>query len=78
MGLYEEQGTGLCLTVLPEREQRPLFVLHQFGRQLHRQPDDQHPQRGVQQEVHQVPFRQEGENHSETEGVIVVGRFMGV
>lgn len=56
MGLHEEEGTCLCLTVLPEREQRPLLVLHQSGRQLHRQPDDQHPQRGVQQEVHQVPF----------------------
>lgn len=43
------------LTILPKREQRPLLVLHQFRCQLDRQPDDQHPQCGIEQEVHQVP-----------------------
>lgn len=49
------------LTVLPKREQRPLLVLHQFGCQLDCQPDDQHPQRGIQQEVHQVPAESVGQ-----------------
>lgn len=31
-------------------------MLHQSGHQFYSHPDDQHPQRGVQQEVHQIPF----------------------
>lgn len=32
-------------------------MLHQFGHQFHSHPDDQHPQGGVQQKVHQVPLK---------------------
>lgn len=48
------------LTIFSKHKQRPLLVLHQPGHQLHSQPDDQHPQCGVQQEVHQVPVVKRG------------------
>lgn len=66
VGKEKRKAQLFPLTVFSEPEQRPLLVLHESGHQLHSQPDDQHPQRGVQQEVHQIPVKIKRMGGSET------------
>lgn len=49
--LWAEQVTP---TILPKDQVRVFLVLHNPGDNFHTQPDQQHPQRGIQDEINKV------------------------